>query len=362
MENTHDHRVNCFHSLNELSKKIVNLFNSSELNRFDSGIDWFKLLARTTFDENDCVKVYVVSKYKKYSMLALPLKAKKNHRELWSLTNFYTTLYAPAVDQESSGNLLTACFTAIRKENPAWTALRLQPLDRDSNEYKKFIISLRQSNWLTFEFFCFGNWYLPVPTTGYDEVLKNLPSRTKNTLKRKRKQFLEKSNGKITIITNDDDLDIAISDYARVYAASWKRPEPYPEFIPGLIRLCAARGWLRLGLAYIDGEIAAAQIWIVQGGRAAIYKLAYDARFEHYSVGTILTDHLMRHVIEVDQVQEVDYLIGDDAYKRDWMSHRRERWGVIAYNPRTLAGLGGASKEFARRQAKRLRDWLTHTG
>jgi hypothetical protein len=44
-------------------------------------------------------------------------------------------------------------------------------------------------------------------------------------------------------------------------------------------------------------------------------------------------------------VAEVDYLIGDDAYKQDWMSHRRERWGIVAYNPRTLFGLAGALKQ-----------------
>ena len=34
---------------------------------------------------------------------------------------------------------------------------------------------------------------------------------------------------------------------------------------------------------------------------------------------------LMRHVIDVDQVREVDFGSGDDAYKKDWMSDRRER-------------------------------------
>jgi CelD/BcsL family acetyltransferase involved in cellulose biosynthesis len=38
----------------------------------------------------------------------------------------------------------------------------------------------------------------------------------------------------------------------------------------------------------------------------------------------------MRHVLDVDRAAVVDYLTGDDAYKRDWMSHRRERVGVSA--------------------------------
>ena len=43
----------------------------------------------------------------------------------------------------------------------------------------------------------------------------------------------------------------------------------------------------------------------------------------------------MQHVIDTDHVEEVDYLTGDDAYKQDWMSHRRERIGLVAFNPRT---------------------------
>jgi CelD/BcsL family acetyltransferase involved in cellulose biosynthesis len=62
----------------------------------------------------------------------------------------------------------------------------------------------------------------------------------------------------------------------------------------------------------------------------SIFKLAYDERFAQLSAGSVLTSQLMRQVIDVDRVAVVDYLTGDDAYKRDWMSHRRERVGVRA--------------------------------
>ena len=52
--------------------------------------------------------------------------------------------------------------------------------------------------------------------------------------------------------------------------------------------------------------------------------------------------NMMQHVIEVDRVHEVDYGSGDDPYKKDWMSARRERWGLVARNPRTARGLIGA--------------------
>ncbi len=62
----------------------------------------------------------------------------------------------------------------------------------------------------------------------------------------------------------------------------------------------------------------------------------------------------MQHVIEVDQVREIDYLSGDDAYKQDWMSHRRERWGILAFNLRTFKGVLAACKHIGGRRLKSI--------
>ena len=59
--------------------------------------------------------------------------------------------------------------------------------------------------------------------------------------------------------------------------------------------------------------------------------------------------------LDHDAVKEVDFLIGDDAYKRDWMTHRRERWGIEAYDPFTLGGLLGLSKELIGRLMRRIK-------
>ena len=55
----------------------------------------------------------------------------------------------------------------------------------------------------------------------------------------------------------------------------------------------------------------------------------------------------------VDKVKFVDYLSGDDAYKRDWMSHRRERWGILAFNLRTPRGAIAAARHVGARAVKR---------
>ncbi len=63
--------------------------------------------------------------------------------------------------------------------------------------------------------------------------------------------------------------------------------------------------------------------------------------------------HMMRRAIDVDRVEVVDCLGGDDAYKREWMSHRRERWGILAMNPRTTRGVLGILRHVTGRFVKR---------
>ena len=151
--------------------------------------------------------------------------------------------------------------------------------------------------------------------------------------------------GTLSLVLGGENLEKGLAAYEHVYAKSWKVPEPYPMFVPGLMRTCAENGWLRLGLAWLDGQPIAAQIWTVSSNKANIYTLAYDENFRAYAPGTLLPAMLMEHAIVQDMVLEVDYLIGDDPYKRSWMSHRRERWGIIAYNPRTLIGFLGFATE-----------------
>jgi CelD/BcsL family acetyltransferase involved in cellulose biosynthesis len=49
----------------------------------------------------------------------------------------------------------------------------------------------------------------------------------------------------------------------------------------------------------------------------------------------------------VDGVKVVDYLSGDDGYKRLWMSEVRERRSLLAYKLRSARGLALAARASA---------------
>jgi CelD/BcsL family acetyltransferase involved in cellulose biosynthesis len=130
--------------------------------------------------------------------------------------------------------------------------------------------------------------------------------------------------------------------------------EPFPQFVRGWARTCAENGWLRLGVAWLGDAPIAAQFWFTLHRRAYIFKLAYDEAHTKLSAGTVLSAHLFRHALEVDRVVEMDYLTGDDGYKKSWMTHRRERIGLLACNLRTPRGLAAAAAEYTGTLRQRL--------
>jgi GNAT acetyltransferase-like protein len=355
-------RAKIYSGFDDLPVSYLHLFEEGPSRSFDSILPWFQNLHRKSLEGNSGVRIYglEVGDQERTAVAALPARHELRPRSwfkpttLFGLSNYYSSVFGPALHPDfPRSELLQGLATAICSDTPRWDTVNLRPLAIDSEDFSCLIESFHRCGWLTQTYFCFGNWYLPVGGRTYKEYFQSLPAAVQNTVKRKSKKLERSGQARFELVTKDERLDEAIRDYTTVYKASWKVPEPHPEFIPSLIRMCAAMGWLRLGLVYVGDVPAAAQLWIVKDGVASIYKLAYDEQFAALSVGSYLTTRLMEHAIDVDRVHEVDYLTGDDPYKKDWMSHRRERWGILAMNPRTVGGILSAIRHVGGRTLKR---------
>jgi hypothetical protein len=277
-------------------------------------------------------------------------------RNLASLTNAHSIehgiLHAPGADLETG---LAAILTEILAERPQWDCLSLSELDPREPSYPALVDALRRAGLLVASVFSSGTWYEETSGLSFPDYVAARPSGLRNTWHRKRRK-LERSNRLSAYFIDDDKgLDRAVADYETVYAASWKPPELFAEFIPALIRLAGKLHALRLGIYHLDGIPAAAQFWILWKGRAVICKLAHDKRFDELSLGTLLTMEMFERVLTADRPHEISLGRGDDPYKKLWLPKRRERWGVTAANPRTWRGLRRGLKRRAAIIYQRLR-------
>ncbi|MCK9686357.1 GNAT family N-acetyltransferase [Scleromatobacter humisilvae] len=277
-----------------------------------------------------------------------------------SLTNYYASLYSPLASLAGSSEERAAAMRSVvqqlRSVRPRVATLQLAPLDGQSPDTVALLHELRHQGWHARQYFAFGNWTLPCEGLAFDAYIAARDSQVRNTLARKSKKLL--AAGSLEILTEEADVDRGMDAWDAIYSRSWKQREPYPDFVRGWARRCARRGWLRLGIASLEGKPIAAQFWFTIDRRAYIFKLAYDEEYSKWSAGTVLTAHMFRHALEADRVVEIDYLTGDDPYKSAWMSDRRERIGVLACNPRSPRGAWAAAREMAGSLSAPLRQRL----
>lgn len=294
---------------------------------FFQSFDWYQCLQETSLR----TEPYILS------LDGDAFLCRRDGRKLHSFTNFYTMEYGPLAAEitDSAATVPIASIDTVE--------LRLLDPRRASDVSTR----LKRTGFYTRTYFMFDNWYVTLDGKTFDQYLATRPSRLVSTIKRRRKKLEAKHHVRIAI----DVTAERVRDFIAVYERSWKRPEPFPEFIPTLAETCARLGVLRLGILDVDGSPAAAQLWITTGRKAVIYKLAYDDSYLDFSVGSILSSEMFRHAIDVDHVEEIDYGVGSEPYKRDWMEQKRELHGVIAHNLGTPRGIGTAVVEKARAAA-----------
>jgi hypothetical protein len=323
----------------DLDDPLRKAFSAYEAKDLQFGEIWLRNLASHALDEQDIAVVFT-ARLSPNNFVACPLKLNSRTGSAHALSTFYTSTYSPVVCSNEPEKLFTALFQHLARIEKL-AAIALSPMDIDSPHFGLVHTALARAGWQGIHnFFCSGNWIHDLGGASYQAYLAGRPSQVGNTVSRRTRQFLDANRGQLRIVQGGEFLEEAIAQFIAVYNSSWKREEPYPEFIPQLLRLSAKRGWLRLGIAEYDSKPVASQVWLVSEGTAYIFKLAYHEDFKQLSPGTVLTAFMMEHVIEKDRVVRIDYLSGDDDYKKNWMSVRRERHGIAAYNPRTLHGSG----------------------
>ena len=317
----------CYSDWKQLPDSVNKLFATAEKESLFFSRPWFQNLVENGLDEGQSyLLACVLDQERVVALLPLTQRDIGHYRSLKHLyTSLYTLLLAETAQQE-----ILACLVQGLKRLPIYH-LQLDPIAADESNLQRLQSVMESSGFSSHRYFSFHNWIYRLQGESFTDYMATRPARVRNTIARKKRK-LEREHGYHIRLYTDRNLQQAMADYNAVYAASWKANELHEDFINGLATNLSQAGWLRLAILYVEYQPVAAQFWIVANGKASIFKLNYDKAWKQYSPGSILMAFLMQQVIDNDKVDEIDFLTGNDAYKQDWMSERRERWRLNCIN------------------------------
>ena len=328
--------IGVFRSLDAVSPP----FSHCEPSVFPDDTSWYSLFETHVADQNSNILVFQAKSKDQRATVVFPLvqlRSPFGRVTLASMENYYSVDFRPLCSTPGARLLIESILAQITR-TAATDILRLQPLDIDAPETEISEQALRKLGWRVYRSLSHVNWVHDFEGN-FDDYMSQRPGRLRSTLRRKSAKLMALGDVEITIHDGQIGINKLIDAYQIIYARSWKVPEPHDRFIPELIAKIAQMGQLRLGLLKIGNRPIAAHFWIVKHGYAYIYKLAHDREFDRYSPGTVLMAKMVQYVLENDEVTRLDFLTGDDGYKRDWMTERRRKLTITAYNPRSLHGI-----------------------
>ncbi len=295
-------------------------------------IDWFRrtyehaapagqpLIVRARADGSDCW---------------LFMMERSGHAK--ALASWYTLAFQPVFTGDPSEvtkfALLLASARRLRKR---LSSITLAPMPKA--DAALICRAFDRARWVAHSQESTVNWTIATEGLSFEDYWALRPGELRSTVKRKAAKFGVETK----IFANFDGN--AWASYELIYAASWKPEEGSNAFLRDMALTESAAGTLRMGLATIEGEAVAAQLWTVENGHAIIHKLAHLETAKEQSPGSVLTASLFDYVMTYDKVSLVDFGTGDDRYKSDWMDTRTPLYTVSLFNPRRPSGLWGAAK------------------
>jgi len=151
-----------------------------------------------------------------------------------SLTTPYTCLWRPLTAPGLTAAQLHGAGRAFGRWCRSWATVRLDALDLEDPAWSILLAGLRDAGIKPLPFDHFGNWSA-FTGLGWDAYLADRPGQIRESLRRRGKQLLA-DGATFRVVTGGRDLEPAIAQYEAVYAASWKQPEPFPQFNAALMR------------------------------------------------------------------------------------------------------------------------------
>lgn len=135
-------------------------------------------------------------------------------------------------------------------------------------------------------------------------------------------------------------LDPFFDQHVRRWSGT-KSPSPFEtaegrEFYRRLTEELSGTGVLRFTELRLDGVLAAAHYGFCDAGRYVWYKPSYEPKMAELSPGVVLIARLVQRALE-EGASELDFTIGDEAFKERYATRRREVVDIASTRSRLRA-------------------------
>lgn len=153
-----------------------------------------------------------------------------------------------------------------------------------------------------------------------------LSSKVLREAKRRRKKLAQHANCEILINTAYDEklIDWILDQNAKRFGPNQLTATTNRSSIKRLLR--SYQSSLHLSVVTIDGLPAAAHLGFLRGSTLQYYLLANDDNFRQFSAGIILLNEII--AVKSDP-SNIDFLRGDEEYKKDWSNTVNIENGLI---------------------------------
>jgi hypothetical protein len=193
-------------------------------------------------------------------------------------------------------------------------------------------------------FFCLGHfpvvephWAMSIPDT-IDQLYQRYSPKNRSNLRRLIRRLEKNCNGRIKVITytREDEVEKAIETMVKISAQTYQSQlySVDSKQSRNLLRLAAARGWLRACVLYIDEEPAAFELALKYGRSYFGFHTGFDPKWKQYRIGTVVLLKFLESICGDPQAKLFDFGFGDAQYKKNYADIQWQEASVYLFAPR----------------------------
>jgi CelD/BcsL family acetyltransferase involved in cellulose biosynthesis len=203
-------------------------------------------------------------------------------------------------------------------------------------------------------------WRLELPDT-WDDYLAMLSKVQRKHVRRLARDYFQTERARLVRVQTPAELDYCFEKLVGLHMGLWASrggkgifaDTGVFEFHREATARLLAEGQLRMTWLELDGRAAAAEYCLEAGGVIYSYQSGMDVELLEHSPGALSILAKLRAAIE-EGCRAVDFLRGDEPYKRDWRAAPRR-----AVDVRAFAGhLSGRVRRGLWCGRTRARDWM----